>query len=96
MSPRTYLIDVDYSWKVKDGEANGNGLLVISIPALGGMLGPIAFAFTKGEVEARARDLLILFWRELDDEYAGLAYMELRWIYQGQQIPSPEENRAIA
>lgn len=65
---------------------NGLDGMIIFFPALGGMHGPVIRALSADEAYSRARDLLMVNFRELDDEYAWAADIELVWIGSGRPL----------
>lgn len=77
---KTYLVLVDHSSYHKGYENHGR--YVVAVAELGGMSGPLAFAETEEQIPARARNLLILNWRTLDDEMAWGAFLEVTTIYR--------------
>lgn len=60
--------------------------LIVSLPVLGDLKGPIARASTPEEAKNRARDLLLLGSRLIGDEYTWAADIDLVWMPSGKPV----------
>ena len=62
------------------------GSLIIFFPALGGLIGPCAYAKDLEDAHARARDVLITYAESLDDPEAWAADIKLLNLHTHKEL----------